>query len=50
MDLTLDRTVEYKGTIYKIVETLNSDMLLVITIEDYEKGIFPIPTYIVPGQ
>lgn len=47
---TLDREVEYKGIQYKVVEVLNSDMFLVVKKEDYINEIYPIQTYIIPGQ
>lgn len=48
--ISLDRYTNYRGIDYKIVEVLNSEMLLVVKKEDFDKGIFPIQTYILPGQ
>lgn len=49
-DMTLDRQVNYNGIEYQIVEILNSDMLLVVKKEDFNNKIFPLVTYIIPGQ
>lgn len=46
----LDRKVTYNGVVYQIVEVLNSNMLLVVSKEDFDKSLFPLQTYVIPGQ
>jgi len=50
LDLTLDRTIEYNGSVFRIVEILQSATLLVIKEEDYQNGKFPLQTYLIPGK
>lgn len=50
MDMTLDRVTNYGGQDYKIVEVLESDLLLVVKKEEFDTGVFPIQTYVIPGQ
>lgn len=50
LDLTLDLECTYKGVEYKVVEVLRSDMLLVVRKDQFEKGEFPLQTYIIPEQ
>lgn len=45
----LDRQVVYKGVNYKILETLSSEMLLVVPKEEFDKGEFPLTPIIIPG-
>lgn len=46
----LDRQVSYKGIVYQIVEILNSEMLLVVIKDDFDNEVFPLQTYVIPGQ
>ena len=50
VDLTLDREITYNGIRYKIVEILRSDYLLVILKDDFDKGEFPLQTFLIPGE
>lgn len=47
---TVNRKVEYKGLIYKVVEVLGSNNLLVVLEKDFNDGNFPLQTYIIPGK
>lgn len=47
---SIDRTIKYGTIDYKIVEILNSEMLLVVKKEEFDKKIFPLQTYVIPGQ
>lgn len=47
---TLEREVEYLGEFFKVVEELNSDLLLVVKKEEHQKGVFPLQTYVIPSQ
>lgn len=49
VDLTLNRTIKYKDIIYRIVETLSSDHLLVVEEAEFRKNEFPMSVYIIPG-
>lgn len=46
----MDRIVEYKGISYRVLEELNSNALLVVTEADYEKGEYPLSTYVIPND
>lgn len=50
ISMTLDRQCIYKGIVYQIVEILNSDMLLVVPKEEFDKKEFPLTTMIIPGS
>lgn len=50
MDLTLDRVVIYDGKEYKIVEILASDLLLVVKKDEFDKGVYPMETRVIPGE
>jgi hypothetical protein len=42
---------EYQGVIYKVLQQLESDeCLLVVVQEEFDKGIFPIQSYIIPSK
>lgn len=47
-DLTIDRVVIYKNIEYQVVESLNSNHLLVIEKKEFETGIYPMNTCIIP--
>ncbi|MDH6373525.1 hypothetical protein M2444_005357 [Paenibacillus sp. PastF-3] len=46
----LDRTIDYGGIIYQVIEVLKSDMLLVVEKAVFDRREFPMPTFIIPGQ
>lgn len=48
--MCIDRTIDYKECTYQIVEVLNSEMVLVVKKDEFDKGNFPLQTYIIPGQ
>lgn len=49
-DMRLDRSINYNGIDFQIVEVLNSETLLVVKKEDFNSGQFPLQTYIIPGE
>lgn len=49
MYLTTDLKTEYNGVVYRILDTLPSDYYLVVEEQDFQKGKFPMPTYIIPA-
>ncbi len=46
----VEREIGFNGVIYKIVDVLNSSTLLVVRKDDYDKGVFPLQTYVIPGE
>jgi len=50
IDMSIERETEYLGTFYRVVEVLNSDMLLVVKKEDYDNKKYPLQTYVIPGE
>lgn len=50
MDLNIDREVIFNGVTYRILEFLNSGNLLVTKKDDYDKGLFPLPVFIIPDK
>lgn len=46
----MNRECIYLGVKYKVVEELTSDLLLVVSVDDYEKGEFPLQTFIIPEK
>ncbi|WP_164849783.1 hypothetical protein [Niallia taxi] len=46
----LDRSIEWNGVEYCVLETLSSEHLLVVKKEDYLKENFPLLTYIIPHE
>ena len=49
MDSDLMIKCNYLNIEYKVLEILQSGMLLVIPMSDYIKGTFPMRTLIIPG-
>ncbi|AIW03361.1 hypothetical protein CPT_Mater204 [Bacillus phage Mater] len=49
-NISIDREIEFCDDMYRIVEFLNSNMLLVVKKEDFDNQNFPIQTYIIPGE
>ncbi|MEI2341622.1 hypothetical protein [Priestia megaterium] len=50
MSYEVDRTSEYQGIEYRVVEVLDNDLLLVVVKADLENGKFPLQTFIVPDD
>ena len=48
-DLLFERKCTYLGVEYKIIESLKSNMLLVVPFEDFVKGTFPLPILTIPS-
>lgn len=48
MDLTLDLVREYQGIKYKVVQILESDMMLVVPLEDFLNNRFPMAALVIP--
>lgn len=46
----LDRTIEYKGVTYRVLEVLTSDHLLVVEEIQYRNAEYPLSPYIIPGS
>lgn len=49
-NMVLDRVASYGGQEYRIVEILNSGLLLVVKKDEFDKGVYPMQTYVIPGQ
>lgn len=47
---TIDRTVEYKGVLYRVVSVLENDFLAVVKKDDLEQGNFPLQIYVLPDE
>jgi hypothetical protein len=46
--MQLDRTVEYKGEQYRVVEALENYLLLVVKKSDIDEEKFPLRTVVIP--
>jgi hypothetical protein len=46
----MERSVEFKGEKYLVVDELPSDFLLVIKDEEAQEAKYPIQTYIIPDE
>lgn len=44
----LDRTVTFKGILYRVLQVLENDLLLVAAKDDLDNKQFPLPTAIIP--
>lgn len=49
-NMAIDRIETHGGQEYRIVEILNSDLLLVVKKDEFDAGVYPMQTYVIPGQ
>lgn len=48
--LELSRETAYKGVVYKVVQVLDNDLLLVVAKSDIEAEKYPLQTVIIPDD
>ena len=48
-NFNLDLKCNVDGVQYKVIDTLENELLLCVKESDLEKGTFPIPTYVIPN-
>jgi hypothetical protein len=44
----VNRSATYLDVDYKVLQVLDNDLLLVVTTSDFENGVFPLQTYVLP--
>ncbi|MBT2603723.1 hypothetical protein J7E55_11920 [Bacillus sp. ISL-53] len=45
-----DRVAVYQGIEYKVINVLDNDLLLVVSITDYDNQQYPLQTFIIPDE